>query len=47
MNKLTAIILTHNSEATIAKVINSARQAAQRILIVDDYSKDKTIEIAE
>jgi len=42
-----AIILTHNSETTIAKVINSARLVASRILIIDDQSKDKTIEIAK
>jgi glycosyltransferase involved in cell wall biosynthesis len=45
-NKVTAIILTHDSESTIGKVIRGCRQVTSRIIVVDDFSKDKTVSIA-
>ena len=45
MNKITAIIPTYNEEANIKAAIKSV-DFADEILIVDSYSKDKTIYIA-
>jgi len=47
MNKLTTIILTKDSESSISKVINSCRSISSRILIIDDFSTDKTVKIAK
>jgi len=47
MNKLTAIILTHNSESMIAKVVNSCKNISDRMIVVDDFSEDKTVRIAK
>jgi glycosyltransferase involved in cell wall biosynthesis len=44
---IVAIILTFNSEAAIAKVINSCKAIASRIFVVDSYSSDKTLEIVK
>lgn len=43
---ITAIILTFNEEKHIARCINSLKDIAEEIFIVDSFSKDKTIEIA-
>ena len=40
-----AIILTFNSEATIARVIESCQSLVSRILVVDSYSSDRTLDI--
>lgn len=45
MNKLSVIILTHNSENTIKQCISSV-SFADEIIIIDDYSDDKTLSIA-
>ena len=45
-SKVIAIILTFNSEASIAKVIRSCNNITSRILVVDSCSSDKTINIA-
>lgn len=42
-----AIILTFNEEQHIARCINSLKDSVDEIFIVDSYSKDRTIEIAE
>lgn len=47
MLDLTVIILTKNEEKNIKASIESAKQIAKRIVIVDSGSKDKTVEIAE
>jgi glycosyltransferase involved in cell wall biosynthesis len=43
---LTAIILTFDSEQTIKTVVDSCRPVAHRILVVDSFSKDRTVELA-
>ena len=47
MVDLTFIILTKNEEKNIEKCIKSLRKIAKRVVIVDSYSTDKTIEIGE
>ncbi|MDD3322994.1 MAG: glycosyltransferase [Paludibacter sp.] len=47
MSILTAIILTYNEEIHIARCINSLKNIANEVIVVDSYSTDKTIEIAE
>jgi glycosyltransferase involved in cell wall biosynthesis len=46
MNQLTVIILTFNSEASLAQVVDSCRTLARRILVVDSFSTDGTVELA-
>lgn len=47
MADLTTIILTYNEEKNIANAINSVQSISKRIVVVDSYSTDKTVEIAE
>ncbi|AFH49122.1 Glycosyltransferase [Ignavibacterium album JCM 16511] len=47
MCDLTVIILTYNEEIHIKRCIESVRDIAKDIFIVDCFSTDKTIEIAE
>jgi glycosyltransferase involved in cell wall biosynthesis len=44
---LSVIILTYNEEKHIARCINSISSIVKNVFIVDSYSTDKTIEIAE
>lgn len=44
---LTIVIVTYNEEKNIAECIDSCESIADRILVVDNYSTDSTIEIAE
>ncbi|MFQ3550217.1 MAG: glycosyltransferase family 2 protein [Armatimonadota bacterium] len=46
MNKISALILTYNSEKHISRCINSIT-FADEILVLDSFSNDKTIEIAK
>ncbi len=46
-NKTTAIILTHNEEVHIERCILSIKKFIKKIVIVDSFSNDKTIEIAK
>lgn len=46
MADLTTIILTFDEEKNIANAINSVKNLSKRI-VVDSYSTDKTVEIAE
>ena len=46
MIDLTAIVLTKNEGKNIGACIQSVRQLAKRIVVVDSYSEDKTREIA-
>ncbi|MBK7937519.1 MAG: glycosyltransferase family 2 protein [Lewinellaceae bacterium] len=43
---LTAIILTFNEEKHIARCIQSIKQVAERIIIIDSFSTDGTLSIA-
>lgn len=47
MTNLTVIILTFNEELHIERCIKSLQPVATRIFIVDSYSTDRTLEIAE
>ncbi len=47
MTDLTAIILTKNEELNIADCIRSIQSLAKRIIVIDSFSTDKTIQIAE
>lgn len=44
---MTAIILTKNEEANIQRCINSISAFVKRIIVVDSFSTDKTIEYAK
>jgi glycosyltransferase involved in cell wall biosynthesis len=44
---LTAIIITYNEALHIARCIKSVRQIARDVVVVDSYSSDNTIEIAQ
>ncbi len=46
MHFLSAVIITFNEEANIGPCIESVRQVADEIIVLDSYSTDKTIEIA-
>lgn len=47
MSDLTIIILTFNEELHIQRAIKSAKQVAREVIIVDSYSTDRTLEIAD
>ena len=47
MVNLTIIILTKNEDQNIEKCIESFKGVARRIVIVDSYSVDKTVELAK
>ncbi len=47
MSTITAIILTYNEELHIARCIRSLTAHVDEIYVVDSYSTDRTIEIAE
>lgn len=47
MNDITVIILTKNEELNIKKCIASAKQIANRILVIDCGSDDKTVALAK
>lgn len=44
---LTVVILTYNEQRHIARAINSVREVADRILVVDSGSTDDTVRLAE
>lgn len=46
-NNLTVVILTKNEEKTIEKVVANAQKCADKVLIVDSGSTDKTVEFGE
>lgn len=46
MNDITAIILTKNEEVNIERCINSIKGLADRIVVVDSGSTDKTADLA-
>jgi glycosyltransferase involved in cell wall biosynthesis len=45
--RLSAVVLTYNEELHIERCINSIRAVCDKILVVDSYSNDRTVEIAE
>lgn len=46
MTGITAIILTFNEEKHIARCLSSLQKIAERTVVVDSFSSDRTIEIA-
>lgn len=47
LNNLTVVILTHNEEIHIERCIRSLLPIASKIFIVDSFSTDRTVEIAQ
>ncbi|MDR3706247.1 MAG: glycosyltransferase family 2 protein [Paludibacteraceae bacterium] len=47
MDKLSAVIITYNEERNIGKCLDSVKNIADEIVVVDSYSSDKTQEICE
>lgn len=47
MNKITFIILTYNEEKNIGDLLDNLKGIPGEILVVDSYSKDKTIDIVK
>ncbi|MDX2415075.1 MAG: glycosyltransferase family 2 protein [Bacteroidales bacterium] len=47
MTAISAVIISYNEENNIARCINSLKNVADEIIVVDSYSTDKTIEIAK
>lgn len=47
MSNLTGIILTHNSELSLKKVLEPLTGFCDKIIVVDSFSKDRTVDIAE
>jgi glycosyltransferase involved in cell wall biosynthesis len=45
MNKLSVVIITLNEEENIARCLNSVKEIADEIVVVDSFSTDKTKEI--
>lgn len=46
MTKLSIVLAVRNEEANLARCLDSVKDIADEIVIVDEYSKDKTVEIA-
>ncbi|MDP9042872.1 MAG: glycosyltransferase family 2 protein [Bacteroidota bacterium] len=47
MEKLSVVIITYNEEKNIGRCIDSVKDVADEILILDSYSTDQTVAIAE
>lgn len=47
MADITAIILTKNEEINIEECIKSIKKIAKRIVVIDSFSEDRTVEIAK
>lgn len=45
--KLSVVLATRNEEANLAKCLDSVKDIADEIVIVDQYSTDKTLEVAK
>jgi len=43
--QLSVVIITYNEERNIARCLNSIKEIADEIVVVDSYSTDKTVEI--
>ncbi len=46
-NRISLFIIVKNEEARLAKCIASARGLVNEVIVVDSYSKDKTVQIAK
>lgn len=46
MSDLTTIILTYNEELNIASCISSIKSISKRIIVIDSFSTDSTVDIA-
>jgi len=46
-DSLAVVILTYNSEGSIERTLRSARKVTSSIFVVDSYSQDRTVLIAE
>lgn len=46
MHRLSVVIITFNEEQNIARCINSVKELADEIIVLDSYSTDRTVEIA-
>jgi len=46
MEKLSVVIITFNEERNIGRCISSVKRVADEVVILDSFSKDKTVEIA-
>ena len=47
MPSITVQILTYNEEQHIERAINSVKSFASQVVLIDSYSTDKTVELAE
>lgn len=47
MNKLSVVIIAFNEADNIARCIDSVREIADEIVVVDSFSTDRTVEIAQ
>ena len=47
MKKTIAVIPAYNEEDTIKKVLNSLQKYVDKIIVVNDFSKDKTADISK
>ena len=45
--RLSVVLATRNEEANLAKCLESVRQLADEIVVADERSTDKTMEIAK
>ena len=47
MGKLSVVIATRNEEENIGRCLESVKDIADEIVVIDEYSTDKTVEIAK
>ncbi|MEO7396935.1 MAG: glycosyltransferase family 2 protein [Ilumatobacteraceae bacterium] len=47
MDKISAVIITHNASATIANCINALKKVSDEIIVIDSFSTDDTPEICK
>ncbi len=47
MNRISAVIITYNEERNIARSITSLKNVADEVVVIDSFSTDNTVAIAE
>ncbi|MEP6746312.1 MAG: glycosyltransferase family 2 protein [Bacteroidota bacterium] len=47
MDLISAVVITYNEEEHIGRCLDSLRQVADEIIVLDSFSTDKTVEIAK
>ena len=47
MNKLSVVFATRNEEKNIGRCLESVKELASEIIVIDEHSSDKTVEIAK